>query len=176
MPPSAQLQDQRAYAARFFGGGTFFPERRASDNPIAIACFGFVTFFPLRPDFSLPRLNSCISLFTSLPAEGEYLRRDDDFFEEDFLPALLDFLVLELFFAELFLVLLFFALLFFVLDFFALLDLFLAAFFVAIAILPRTQMVPSFETVVWNSGNPARKCCHNKTRAEAIILNARAVV
>ena len=73
-------------------------------------------------------LNSCISLFTSLPAEGEYLRRDDDFFEEDFLPALLDFLVLELFFAELFLVLLFFALLFFVLDFFALLDLYSYAF------------------------------------------------
>jgi hypothetical protein len=130
------------------------PERRASERPIAIACFGLVTFLPV-PLFSLPRLNSCISFFTFLPAEGEYLRPDEDFFEADFL--LLDFLLLELFFAEDFFVdvlralpllrvlLVFFALLFRALlllalfravdffapdDFFALF--FLAAFFVAI--------------------------------------------
>lgn len=32
-------------------GGIFAPERRASLNPIAIACFGFFTF-PPRPDLS----------------------------------------------------------------------------------------------------------------------------
>ena len=31
-------------------GGIFAPDRRASLNPIAIACFGFFTLFPLRPD------------------------------------------------------------------------------------------------------------------------------
>jgi hypothetical protein len=58
----------------FFAGGfgTFFPAARASDNPIAIACFGFVTFLPLRPDFSLPRFISCISRSTDLLASGEY--------------------------------------------------------------------------------------------------------
>ncbi|MBV9501163.1 MAG: hypothetical protein JO138_17470 [Acidobacteriaceae bacterium] len=35
-----------------FFGGTFAPDRRASLNPIAIACFGFFTVFPLRPDFN----------------------------------------------------------------------------------------------------------------------------
>jgi hypothetical protein len=101
-----------------------------------------------------------------LPAEGEYLRRDDDFFDEDFRLELADFLLGEDFFAELFfaLVLLraldFFELLFLAfvllraLDFFALLDFFLAAFLVAITILPRNQMVLRFETVVWRSGNP----------------------
>ena len=43
------------YAA--FLGGTFAPDRRASDKPIAIACFRLFTVFPLRPDFNLPRLN-----------------------------------------------------------------------------------------------------------------------
>ncbi len=33
-------------------GGMSAPERRASLNPIAIACFGFFTFLPLRPDSS----------------------------------------------------------------------------------------------------------------------------
>jgi hypothetical protein len=35
-------------------GGTFAPFLRASDRPMAIACFGLVTFLPLRPLFSLP--------------------------------------------------------------------------------------------------------------------------
>ncbi len=33
----------------YFAAGTFAPDFRASDNPMAMACFGFVTFFPLRP-------------------------------------------------------------------------------------------------------------------------------
>lgn len=53
---------------------------------MAIACLGLVTFLPLRPDFSLPCFISRISLSTFLPAEGEYLRREDflelDFFDE----------------------------------------------------------------------------------------------
>ena len=76
------------YAA--FLRGTFAPERRASDKPIAIACLRLFTFLPLRPLFSLPRLNSCISRFTDFPAFGLYLRREDFF-------ALLR---RELFFAE----------------------------------------------------------------------------
>jgi hypothetical protein len=58
--------------------GTLAPSWRASDNPMAMACFGFVTFLPLRPDLSLPRLNSCISRSTDFDAFGLYLR--DDFF------------------------------------------------------------------------------------------------
>lgn len=73
-----------------FFDGTFFPLRRASDRPIAIACLRLFTVFPLRPDFSFPRLNSCISRFTSLPALGLYLRR------EDFLPRDLLLLLREL--------------------------------------------------------------------------------
>ncbi|HEY3706091.1 MAG TPA: hypothetical protein VGL22_13595 [Terracidiphilus sp.] len=105
---------------------------------------------------------------TSWPADGEYLRRDDDlldaFFDADFLVELflaLELLRAELFFAlvlfrelEAFFALLFFALLFFglellrALDFFAfddffvldaflaLVDFFLAAFVVAMTILP----------------------------------------
>ena len=55
----------------FFGaGGTFLPALRASERPIAIACFGFVTFLPLRPLFSVPRFISRISVPTCLPAAG----------------------------------------------------------------------------------------------------------
>ena len=60
------------------------PERRASDRPIAIACFGLVTFFPLLPLLSLPRLNSCISRSTLFWALGLYLRpRLEDFFRDE---------------------------------------------------------------------------------------------
>jgi len=49
---------------RFFGSGTFAPDRRASESPIAIACFRLFTFFPLRPLFNFPRFISCIARFT----------------------------------------------------------------------------------------------------------------
>lgn len=81
------------------------PERLASDSPIAIACFLLFTFLPLLL-FSLPRLNSCISLSTFLPDEGEYLRDEDVFLEEelffaaDFLPAEEDCFVEKDFFRE----------------------------------------------------------------------------
>jgi len=57
---------------------------------MAMACFGLVTFLPLRPDFNLLCFISRISRSTFLPAEGEYLRLEDFFFELDFLA--LDFL------------------------------------------------------------------------------------
>jgi hypothetical protein len=66
-------------ALRPGGGGTFAPSLRASDKPMAMACFGFFTFLPL-PDFSLPRLNSCISRSTDFCALGPYLRPLDFFF------------------------------------------------------------------------------------------------
>lgn len=47
-------------------GGTFFPSRRASERPIAIACFLLVTFLPLPPDFNVPRFRSCMALSTFL--------------------------------------------------------------------------------------------------------------
>ena len=68
---------------------------RASDNPIAIACFGFVTFLPLRPDFSFPFFIACISRSTDFEALGLYLR-PLDFFELDFFAEL--FFEDELFF------------------------------------------------------------------------------
>ena len=50
------------------GFGTLAPERRASDKPIAIACFRLFTLLPDLPLFNVPRLRSCIALFTLLCA------------------------------------------------------------------------------------------------------------
>jgi hypothetical protein len=50
--------------------GTFAPSRRASDRPIAIACFGFRTFLLERPEVSSPRFISCIARSTFLDAAG----------------------------------------------------------------------------------------------------------
>ncbi len=61
-----------------FFEGTFFPSRRASESPIAIACLRLFTFLPLRPILRRPRLNSCISRSTFFPALGLYLRRELD--------------------------------------------------------------------------------------------------
>ena len=95
------------FAYSFGLGGTFAPFLRASERPMAMACFGLVTFFPLRPLFSLPCFISRISVSTCLPAEGLYLRADffagaffaaffvEDFFAGDFFIAFLvaDFLL-----------------------------------------------------------------------------------
>ncbi len=62
------------FAEVFGGGGTFAPFLRASERPIAIACFGLVTFLPLLPDLSLPRFISCISVSTDFEAAGLYFR------------------------------------------------------------------------------------------------------
>jgi len=62
-----ELDDLRLLEADFFFG-TLPPARRASDNPIAIACLRLFTFLPERPLFSVPRLRSCIARFTLLRA------------------------------------------------------------------------------------------------------------
>lgn len=60
-----------------FFSGTFAPSARASDSPIAMACFRLFTLFPLRPDFNSPRLYSCISRSTAFDAFGLYFRFED---------------------------------------------------------------------------------------------------
>src|ERR1700719_3303568 len=53
-----------------FFRGTLAPFFRASESPIAIACFLLVTRppFPPLPDLSVPRFLRCIALFTVFPA------------------------------------------------------------------------------------------------------------
>src|SRR5262249_44521848 len=48
--------------------GTFWPLRRASDKPIAIACLRLLTVLRLRPLFKVPRLRRLMALFTVLSA------------------------------------------------------------------------------------------------------------
>jgi hypothetical protein len=52
--------------------GTLPPSFRASDSPIAIACFLLVTFLP-EPLFSVPFLRSCIAFSTFFCAFLPYL-------------------------------------------------------------------------------------------------------
>jgi hypothetical protein len=59
--------------------GTLPPFSRASDNPIAIACFLLVTFFPLLPDFSVPFFFLRIAEPTRLLAAFPYFLPPDDF-------------------------------------------------------------------------------------------------
>src|SRR5215469_2964878 len=115
-----------------FFAGTLFPSFLAFESPIAIACLGLVTFFPMRPDLNWPFFISLISVSTFSPAEGEYLR-PEDLFAEDFFADVVFFLLV--FFAE-------------ELFFLGPLDLFFAAFFVAIRILLEIQMFSRFESVV----------------------------
>src|SRR5689334_22615829 len=53
--------------------GTLSPSARASDKPIAIACFLLVTFLPDLPLFSVPCLRSCIAFSTFFEAFLPYL-------------------------------------------------------------------------------------------------------
>src|SRR5687768_15107475 len=48
--------------------GTFAPDRRACDSPIAIACLRLLTFLPERPLFSVPRFRSRIAFSTFFEA------------------------------------------------------------------------------------------------------------
>jgi hypothetical protein len=52
--------------------GTLPPARRASDSPMAIACFRLVTFLPDRPLRSVPRFRSCIAFATFCEAFRPY--------------------------------------------------------------------------------------------------------
>ncbi len=74
----------------YFLFGTLAPFFRASERPIATACFRLVTFFPLRPLLSFPLFISCISFFTCFPAAEPYFLVED--FWAPFL--LVDFFVL----------------------------------------------------------------------------------
>jgi hypothetical protein len=53
--------------------GTLPPDRRASDNPIAIACFRLLTLLPDRPLFRVPRFRSPIARLTFFDAVLPYL-------------------------------------------------------------------------------------------------------
>ena len=57
-----------------FFGGTFFPSRRASDRPMAIACLRLFTFLPERPLFKVPDLRFLIARPTFADAFFEYFR------------------------------------------------------------------------------------------------------
>ena len=59
--------------------GTLAPFSRASDNPIAMACFRLLTFLPLLPDLSVPFLRRRIALSTRLEALLPYFLRPADF-------------------------------------------------------------------------------------------------
>jgi len=54
-------------------GGTLPPAFRASESPIAIACFRLLTVLPERPDFSFPRFISCRARSTFREAFFPYL-------------------------------------------------------------------------------------------------------
>ena len=66
----------------FFFDGTLAPCFRASDNPIAIACFWLVTFLP-DPLLRVPRFRSCMALPTLSDAFLLYFGMDASFFERD---------------------------------------------------------------------------------------------
>jgi hypothetical protein len=72
--------DRRLVDPRFerdrldFFAGTFPPARRASDSPIAIACFRLLTLLPERPDLSVPLFRSCIAFSTFEEAFLPYFR------------------------------------------------------------------------------------------------------
>ena len=59
--------------------GTFAPDLRASESPIAIACLRLFTFLPERPDLSVPRLRSCIARRTFFCALLPYFLRPEVF-------------------------------------------------------------------------------------------------
>jgi len=64
--------DADFFDADFFFG-TLAPSLRASERPIAIACFRLVTFLPLRPLFSCPCFFSCMAFLTLFCDFFEYL-------------------------------------------------------------------------------------------------------
>jgi hypothetical protein len=54
--------------------GTLAPSLRASERPIAIACFLLFTFLPDRPLFSVPVLRFFMARLTFFAAPFEYFR------------------------------------------------------------------------------------------------------
>jgi len=77
-PGALMAEDERYDTYRFdflafFFFGTFAPARRASDRPMAIACFLLLTFLPDLPDLRVPALRSCIAFPTFFDAFLPYL-------------------------------------------------------------------------------------------------------
>src|SRR5664280_2265051 len=62
--------------------GTLAPALRASERPMAMACFRDVTIppFPPLPERSVPSFFRCRALFTLLPAALPYFLLDPFFF------------------------------------------------------------------------------------------------
>lgn len=73
MQSTIRIRVGELYFFLAFLRGTFPPARRASESPIAIACFRLVTFFPERPLLKVPLFRSRIALFTFCPAFLPYL-------------------------------------------------------------------------------------------------------
>src|SRR5437660_5075537 len=65
--------DEDFFFEEDFFRGTLPPAFRASDNPIAIACFLLVTFLPERPLLRVPFFRSCIAFSTFSEAFLPYL-------------------------------------------------------------------------------------------------------
>jgi len=65
--------DDAFFLEEAFFLGTFAPARRASDRPIAIACFRLVTFFFDLPLFKVPLFRSSIAFLTYACAVFPYL-------------------------------------------------------------------------------------------------------
>jgi len=65
--------DDAFFLEEVFFLGTFAPARRASESPIAIACFRLVTFFFDFPLFKVPLFRSSIALLTFSCAFFPYL-------------------------------------------------------------------------------------------------------
>src|SRR4051794_30201785 len=63
-----QLSNGHFFFLVFFFLGTFAPFLRASDRPIAIACFRLLTFLPDFPLFNVPFFFLRIVRLTELPA------------------------------------------------------------------------------------------------------------
>ena len=72
--PGYELPLRRLPGVEAFLRGTLAPARRASDNPLAIACLRLVTLRPDRPPRSVPFLRSVIARFTFFPAFLAYFR------------------------------------------------------------------------------------------------------
>jgi hypothetical protein len=77
LPSGSMASDQSSSHYFFFDEdflpGTLAPAFRASDNPMAIACFLLVTFLPDRPLFRVPSFRSCIAFSTFSDAFFPYL-------------------------------------------------------------------------------------------------------
>jgi hypothetical protein len=74
LPTRPPRIDTQANQLRADFRGTFAPDLRASDKPIAIACFRLLTFCPDRPECSFPCFISCIARSTIFPLALLYLR------------------------------------------------------------------------------------------------------